>query len=95
MVDLLRERGTIYVQTPSIECLAAFLSGWFHAQKDEPDDVDLWNNFLDFVATKYNDEEHRSWHSLIGFHSLNSFEAYQKFFQHFDEALLGPEERRS
>ena len=87
MVEFLRDRGTIFVGTPSVECLAAHLSGWFYAQGDRAADQEVWDHFLKFVAKKYRDTEHRSWNALIGFHSLNSYEAYGKFFSDFDESV--------
>jgi hypothetical protein len=88
MVELLRDpRGILYVGEPSIECLAAYLSGWFWALGERCDDMEVWDNFLDFVAKKYRDTEHRSWKALILFHNPDSYKAYQNFFQDFDQSL--------
>src|SRR5690242_91785 len=70
MVELLRNRrGILYVGEPSIECLAAFISGWLWALSDHAADMEVWNNFLDFVTKKYEDGGQRSWNALILFHA--------------------------
>jgi hypothetical protein len=90
MVELLRDRrGTLYIGEPSIECLEAFISGWLWALSDRAADMEVWDNFLDFVAKKYKDTEHRSWKSLILFRSANSYEAYRNFFRDFDQSIEG------
>jgi hypothetical protein len=74
MVEPLCDRwGVLYVGTPSIECLAAYISGWFWALSERCDDMEVWDNFLDFVAKRYKDTAHRSWKALILFHSANSY----------------------
>jgi hypothetical protein len=87
LVDLLRDRGALYVGAPTIECLAAFISGWLWALGDHAVDQEVWDHFVDFVASVYGDEDHRSWDALIEFHSPHTCEAYENFFRLFDQSV--------
>jgi len=82
----------MYIGTPTIECLAAFISGWFWSQGDRASDQEIWEYFLEYVEKGYHSQPH-SWSRLIELKSQNSVAAYQKFFDLFDQSVA--EFRRS
>ncbi|SRR5258706_3068795 len=88
LVDYIREKPTLLVGTPTIECLSSFLSGWFWANEDRISDPEVWDRFEKYIATRYKtDIETIKWDRAIRFYSLNSVEAFSHFFDLFTRAL--------
>src|SRR3954462_10400015 len=87
LVELLGDpRGVLYVREPSIECLHAFISGWFWALNDRVVDQEVWDNFLEFVIKDHTNQP-RSWMAVILFNSANSYDAYRNFFSYFNRSV--------
>jgi hypothetical protein len=95
VLNLVRAKPGLYLGTPSLECLAAFINGWFLAVGDRVTDGKMFEGFLAYLEKKW-ETSHRlhenvSWIKAIQLHSFNTFEAHNLFFRLLDEFLAGNE----
>ncbi|HWE96696.1 MAG TPA: hypothetical protein VG269_22235 [Tepidisphaeraceae bacterium] len=85
VISLIGSKPGMYVTTPSLECLSAFLNGWFLANGDRVSDAQVWQGFLTHLGQKLRFDESVSFERAIRFRSRHTFEAYNLFFEYFDE----------
>ncbi len=90
-----RRAPSIYVGTPSLECLQAFMSGWFLSKGGDEESVKMWKDFDTYVQKKYGAvNESGLFFRVLQFNSWHTFDAFSRVFELFDEFLESRQTRR-
>lgn len=73
----------LYLGSPSLERLYAFISGFLYAN-EEADDGCL-DGFNDYIYNRYHMNTDHNWSSIISFFSNNDQQAFDLFIKHFND----------
>lgn len=89
IILLIKEKPALYLTGYSINLLNAFLTGWIIRDAVVISDIDILNDFQDWIENKYNQKgTQKSWAGIILFFSTDEYTALKNFFELFDEFLL-------
>lgn len=95
LVEIIKKRPGMYIESQSATELDYFLRGFVTAKKwltNEPDDMELYYGFNQWVCKKLFIEANVSWRRAVLFQEPNEFYAFQKFFELWDEFVLARKE---
>jgi hypothetical protein len=87
ILKLIREKPTLYIRQRSIFALHVFLLGWYVRSPQMTSDREIMMAFQDWIQKKYRINSTQSWADIILFYSINDAEAFEKFFELFDEFM--------
>ena len=95
LVERIRERPIIYLGERKLERLQAFLNGYVMREQEINPDChnDFLRGFQEYVSAYYRVETTQGWCRIIQFFSASEEEAFQTFFQRYDE-FVGLQEQR-
>lgn len=82
----MRSRPGMYLGTPSVIRLAAFLRGYEHAIVGPSDYDPFLREFCDWIHEHFQTTQH-SWEDTILLHSANEADAMKRFWELLDEYL--------
>ncbi|MCX4026079.1 hypothetical protein H0A36_11135 [Endozoicomonas sp. SM1973] len=91
LVELIKKRPGMYIESQSATELDYFLRGFIAAKKlvnNETGDMESYYGFNHWVCKKFDIEANVSWRRAVVFHEPNEFYAFQKFFELWDEYTL-------
>lgn len=94
IIQLIREKPTLYIRQKSIFTLEVFLLGWNARNPRTISDKELMMAFQDWIQKKHQINSTQSWASIIFFYSVNDAEAFENFFKLFDEFMKGYDNRQ-
>lgn len=87
IIQLIREKPTLYIRQKSIFTLDVFLLGWNARNPRTISDKELMMAFQDWIQKKYQINSTQSWADIILFYSVNDSDAFENFFKLFDVFL--------
>lgn len=83
----IKQRPSMYISCNTISCLKAYIDGWMHRDLNNITDMELFDEFQDWVVKKFNVRGSQSFAQIILFYSLDEYAALKQFFELFDEFL--------
>lgn len=87
LIQQIKRRPAMYTSYNSIQCLRAYLDGWLQGQDDQVEDIDVMNEFQDWIERFYKQPNTHSWDRIIQFYSTDDAQALTHFFELFDRFL--------
>lgn len=81
----IRKCPEIYIGKPSLERLYAYINGYLHYSNDESDNCLV--GFTEYITKIYNINSDHNWSSVIQFFCITEEEAFNKFYEHFEDFL--------
>jgi len=91
ILQKVKNKPNVYLGSPSILCLQAFLSGYNVAQyqlgRESLNAPDCFDGFQEWIQEKFKIESDQSWAKVILFYSADERDALERFFELFDEFL--------
>lgn len=89
----IKARPSMYLGGNSISSLKAYLDGWYDRDREGVEDVELLNEFQDWIEERFSLKGSHSYDRIILFYSQDECSALTEFFKLFDMFLTGyPEE---
>ncbi len=88
ILQKVKNKPNVYLGSPSIMCLQAFLSGYNVAQYQlgkSLDSPDCFDGFQEWIQEKFKVESSQSWAKIILFYSADERDALERFFELFEE----------
>jgi hypothetical protein len=82
-----KERQIMHLSKRSIHCLKSYIDGWIGRNPEDIQDMELWGEFGEWVAAKYNVRSSQGLIKIIEFWSYDEASALDSFFEHMDEFL--------
>lgn len=77
----------LYIGTPSIERLYAYIGGFSHSETFHNNYSVCLDGFQEYVQKIYDIKTDHNWASIIRFFSTTEDEAFEKFYKHLDDFL--------
>lgn len=74
----------MYIGSNSISALKAFIDGWYFRDPGSVTDIQLINNFQEWIEAKYKVVSTQSWARILLFYSVDENAALQLFFKEFE-----------
>jgi hypothetical protein len=90
LIKNIKKRPAMYLGGNSILRLKSFVDGYYFAicsYEVEIYEGELWRDFQDWVAKRYDIYSSQNWSDIILFFSIDEYEALNEFFKLFDEFL--------
>jgi hypothetical protein len=92
LLEVVKGRPLMYLPSKSITGLSTFISGAYFAQRmilgeDAGFEEDELSKFEKKVVEKYSIESNHSWPSILLFHAGNEEQAFDKFFELWEELM--------
>jgi hypothetical protein len=94
----IQAKPAIYLGTPSVQDLFMFLAGYKTAQRElgrslTAAELQFYRGFQPWLQAKYQITTNKSWAKIIQFYARDDREAFDRFFELFDEfqTVLVPE----
>jgi len=84
------EQRPYYFSEPTIQCLEAFLNGWF-VGKGSKEDNELMSGFNKYVEAEFSVKTTHGWAQNILYYSQDSYDALNRFFKLFNTYLKSNE----
>ena len=82
-------KPNVYLGSPSILCLQAFLSGYNVAEYqlggESLNSSDCFDGFQEWIQEKFKVDSSQSWAKIILFYAADERDALNRFFELFDE----------
>ncbi|MDY6804086.1 MAG: hypothetical protein SXA11_09810 [Cyanobacteriota bacterium] len=88
ILQKVKNKPNVYLGSPSIMCLQAFLSGYNVAQYQLGESLntpDCFDGFQEWIQEKLKINSSQSWAKIILFYSADERDALERFFELFDE----------
>ena len=88
ILQKVKSKPNVYLGSPSIICLQAFLSGYNVAQYQLGESLNTPNcfdGFQEWIQERFKIDSSQSWAKIILFYSAEERDALERFFQLFDE----------
>jgi hypothetical protein len=83
----IKKRPALYITRKDIFCLNAYLNGWYHMSPESVVDIEVLNDFQEWIAKEYKIKTSHGWASIILFFSYDNCDALNNFFLEFDRFL--------
>ena len=85
----IKERPGLYLGRKSLMLLDAFLGGYSICCYDleKKIEADIFDGFQEYIQQRYNIRSTQSWAKIIDFYSLSDEEAFDNFYNLYEEFL--------
>ena len=85
LIELVRERRTMFLPLPTVECMSAFLTGYTLDHDVGSDARKFLSDFQVWVSGKHGLTTARHWSAIIRFYSSGETTTLDEFFQYYDD----------
>ena len=89
LIGLIRTKPAMYISYHTISALKAFIDGWYFRNTNEDVEITILQDFEIWLRNHFNLDDKRSWDRMILFYSQDEHHALNRFFELFDDFLLG------